>query len=119
MVVIILGRELLVTSLRGIAESGGAAFGAVMSGKIKMVLQSATILVILVYVNYMVPRAPSDLERYSRYFRDFCIWMTILTTLSSGLLYVRRAMSLYRASLRAEAAPQGQLRELIDGTVGF
>src|SRR6187431_1039618 len=42
MVVIILSRELLVTILRGVAESGGANFGAAMSGKVKMVLQSVT-----------------------------------------------------------------------------
>ena len=45
-------RELLVTSLRGMSESGGQSFGAAFSGKLKMVFQSVTILVILVYVNY-------------------------------------------------------------------
>ena len=52
MVVLILARELLVTGLRGDSESGGQAFGAQFSGKLKMVFQSVTILVILVYVNY-------------------------------------------------------------------
>ncbi|MDB5328769.1 MAG: pgsA, partial [Phycisphaerales bacterium] len=42
MTVIILGRELLVTSLRGLMESTGLSFGADRAGKIKMVLQSTT-----------------------------------------------------------------------------
>lgn len=40
MVVLILGRELLVTSLRGVAESQGKAFGANAVGKLKMLCQS-------------------------------------------------------------------------------
>src|SRR6185436_19060249 len=53
MVVILLGRELLITTLRGMGESAGQNFGAAMAGKVKMALQSITILVILVYVNYL------------------------------------------------------------------
>jgi len=96
-VVILLARELLVTSLRGSSESSGQAFGAAFSGKLKMVFQSVTILVILVYVNYLDPRN-DNLQQYGRYFRDFCIWATVIITVLSGLLYVRRAVTLYRAS---------------------
>src|SRR5688572_33060033 len=39
MVIILLARELLVTSLRGLAESAGQNFGAAFSGKLKMVFQ--------------------------------------------------------------------------------
>lgn len=94
MVVLILSRELLVTSLRGLAESGGAAFGAVMSGKIKMVLQSATILVILVYVNYF-ERRRNDVEEVARHVRDVFIVLTILVTVLSAVGYVRNAMALF------------------------
>jgi CDP-diacylglycerol--glycerol-3-phosphate 3-phosphatidyltransferase len=97
MVVVILARELLVTSLRGLSESGGQAFGAAFSGKLKMVLQSVTILVILVYVNYLPRLNAAGLEGVARVFRDVCIWATIAVTLVSGLLYVRRATALYRA----------------------
>ena len=64
MVVIILARELLVTSLRGMSEGSGQAFGAAFSGKLKMVFQSVTILVILVYVNYLA--AAQRLRRGAR-----------------------------------------------------
>jgi CDP-diacylglycerol--glycerol-3-phosphate 3-phosphatidyltransferase len=95
MVVLILARELLVTSLRGISESGGANFGAAFSGKLKMVFQSVTILIILLYVAFFERRS-DDIERYARIFRDGCIWLTIAITLYSGLGYVRRGISLYQ-----------------------
>lgn len=93
MVVIMLARELLVTSLRGASEDSGQNFGAAFSGKLKMVFQSVTILIILIYVNYY-----NTLQDYiaARYFRDFCIWATVIITLASGLLYIQRGISLYK-----------------------
>lgn len=98
MVVVILARELLVTSLRGMSEGGGHSFGAAFSGKLKMVLQSVTILVILVYVNYLPRLNAYGLETAARVFRDVCIWATIAVTVVSGYVYVKRATSLYRAA---------------------
>src|SRR5438270_13034078 len=51
-VVILLARELLITSIRGASEGSGKSFGAAFSGKLKMAFQSGTVLVILLYVNY-------------------------------------------------------------------
>src|SRR2546423_12576332 len=95
MVVIILARELLVTTLRGSSESSGQNFGAAFSGKVKMVVQSLTILVILVYVNYYDTLKNYD---WAWYFRDLCIWATVLITLISGVMYIQRAISLFRAA---------------------
>ncbi len=47
-VVILLARELLVTAVRGVAESMGVAFPARAAGKAKMILQSVGVPVILV-----------------------------------------------------------------------
>ena len=102
MVVLILARELLVTSLRGISESGGANFAAAFSGKLKMVFQSVTILVILLYVNYFQKRG-GNVETYAHWFRDICIWLTIGITLLSGVSYVRRGVTLYR---KTDAKPE-------------
>ena len=96
MVVILLARELLVTSLRGSAESGGQNFGAQLSGKLKMVVQSVTIFVILVYVNFFNWLTSHRWEQEMRIFRDICIWVTIAITVISGLLYVQRAIAMYR-----------------------
>jgi CDP-diacylglycerol--glycerol-3-phosphate 3-phosphatidyltransferase len=96
MVVVILARELLVTSLRGGSESSGQNFGAAFSGKLKMVLQSTTILVILIYVNYLPEFQASGYEPTVISVRDVFIWGTIAVTVLSGLLYVRRAVALYQ-----------------------
>src|SRR5690348_14225093 len=95
MVVVILARELLVTSFRGLGEGSGQNFGAAFSGKVKMVVQSVTILVVLVYVNYFAVRHGTSAEKYFRWFRDFCVWATVVVTVFSGLAYVRRAMVVY------------------------
>lgn len=51
--VIVLARELLVTAVRGVAESMGIEFGAKTAGKIKMILQSVGIpVILLVTVNF-------------------------------------------------------------------
>ena len=96
MVVLILARELLVTSLRGLSEGRGQNFGAIFAGKLKMGFQSATILVILVYVNFV--------DKFGTYktgvkdFRNFAIWATLLITVLSGLLYVQKAVAMYKTT---------------------
>ena len=93
MVVVILARELLVTSFRGLGEGAGQQFGAAFSGKVKMVVQSVTILVVLVYVNYFAPRRGSTAEHALGFVRDLCVWTTVAVTVLSGLAYVRRALA--------------------------
>jgi CDP-diacylglycerol--glycerol-3-phosphate 3-phosphatidyltransferase len=95
MVVVILARELLVTSLRGSMESTGQAFGAQLSGKLKMGFQSVAIFVILLYVNYR-GRLSGDALQGATIIRDVAIWGTVIITVISGLLYVQRATALYR-----------------------
>jgi CDP-diacylglycerol---glycerol-3-phosphate 3-phosphatidyltransferase len=102
MVVILLARELLITTLRGMTESTGQNFAAVWAGKVKMVLQSITILVILVYVNYhswLHDHRPWD--DVARWTRDGFIWLTGVVTVFSGLSYVRKATALYRSGTPA------------------
>ena len=102
MVVVILARELLVTSLRGLFEGGGQQFGAAFSGKLKMVLQSITILIVLVYVNYFAKDWPGarlrlyPYEWYARMLLNGFIWTTLLVTIASGAIYVQKAIEMYR-----------------------
>jgi len=96
MVVVILARELLVTSLRGENEAEGKNFAAEFSGKLKMVLQSATILAILVYVNYLPQISSLGYEPAVGILRNLFIWATLVVTVGSGLLYIRRAVTLYQ-----------------------
>jgi CDP-diacylglycerol---glycerol-3-phosphate 3-phosphatidyltransferase len=98
MVILLLARELLVTSLRGISEAGGQSFGAVWAGKFKMAFQSGTILVILIYVTFlrdMKEGGYTKLEYATRILRDIGIWGTILITLYSGVTYIRKAAILF------------------------
>ena len=104
MTVIILGRELLVTSLRGLMESTGLSFGADRSGKIKMVLQSTTILVIVAYIYFLGvvsnhwPDSRAGYLHWATLFRDFMIWLTLVVTLWSAWGYLRRSVALMRAT---------------------
>jgi CDP-diacylglycerol--glycerol-3-phosphate 3-phosphatidyltransferase len=104
-VVILLARELLVTTFRGITESSGKNFGAAFSGKLKMVFQSVTILVILVYVNYRQALFERGYLDWATYFRDFCIWATVAITVYSGLLYAHRAIAMYRELRTGDGTP--------------
>lgn len=100
--VIMLARELLVTAIRGAAEAGGHKFGAEMAGKVKMVVQSVTILVILAYVNYLPTFQAYDEHHstrivfYTTLLRDICIWTTVVVTVVSSLGYIRRTVAIYR-----------------------
>ncbi len=105
MVLILLARELLVTSLRGQAESSGVNFGAALSGKLKMVVQSLTILVILAYVNYLDWLTRHDWLEPARIVREVFIYATLLVTVWSGLLYVRRGVALYQQLDPGSAPP--------------
>lgn len=98
MAVLVLARELLVTSLRGVIESTGRSFAATGSGKAKMVLQSVTIPVVLAVL------AVSDAPPGSawRWAIDVLVWLTVIVTVLSGLPYGVRAW----ASLR-ESEPVG------------
>lgn len=103
MVVLILARELLVTTFRGLSESAGKDFGAKFSGKLKMTLQSITILVILAFVNFR-PWLQQHLWEYAAsVVRDVFIYATLLVTLYSGLSYLKRAVDMFR-----EASTDGE-----------
>lgn len=82
MVVVILGRELLVTSLRGVTEASGKAFGANFHGKAKMFLQSFTIVWILVSLAH--PQIAWLLVQG----RPFVVYLMVVGTLLSGVSYV-------------------------------
>ena len=95
MVVVILARELLVTSIRGVIEGMGIAFGAEQIGKWKMALQCVAIPVaIAVAVNERLLAEPSV-----RLGRDVIVWATILVTVVSCLPYLARAGAILRAPL--------------------
>ncbi len=82
MATVVVGRELLVTSLRGMVEGSGGDFSAKQLGKWKMVLQCAAIVSAMIQLNLTV--VP--------YWLAWTTWLLILSslalTLVSGLQYV-------------------------------
>jgi phosphatidylglycerophosphate synthase len=101
-VVILLARELLVTSLRGISEAGGQSFGAVWAGKFKMGFQSGTVLAILTFVAFYKWLSVHHYLHYAEVVRDVGIWGTVVITLYSGIAYVQKAIALHLAGLQTK-----------------
>ena len=94
MVVVVLARELLVTSIRGVAERSGIDFRAKALGKWKMVLQSVVVPVVLVIVA-IDPHLNPQLD-WLAWLRDGLVWATVIVTLISGWPYIRGAGVLMR-----------------------
>jgi CDP-diacylglycerol--glycerol-3-phosphate 3-phosphatidyltransferase len=91
MVVMVVSREFIITSLRSFLENKGANFGAEWLGKIKMVLQCAALFAIFLYL------AQDDRENYFYLLvRDICIWAMLISTALSGLQYLWKAFALLR-----------------------
>jgi CDP-diacylglycerol--glycerol-3-phosphate 3-phosphatidyltransferase len=89
MAVVILGRELLITSLRGLVEGEGGDFSAIWAGKWKMVAQSVAVPLILVVLAWgrWQPGDPG------RLIIDITAWATVVITVLSAIPYIRRAIA--------------------------
>ncbi|MBX3405183.1 MAG: CDP-diacylglycerol--glycerol-3-phosphate 3-phosphatidyltransferase [Phycisphaeraceae bacterium] len=100
MVVVVLGRELLVTSIRAAFEGAGVSFGASLSGKLKMVLQSVCVPAVLVLIALADPgESPhhvAEPARLGRVLIDTIVWATMAATVWSGLPYIWRAWKVVR-----------------------
>ncbi|MFO0872587.1 MAG: CDP-alcohol phosphatidyltransferase family protein [Phycisphaerales bacterium] len=96
MVVVILARELLVTSLRGVLESKGVDFSADRAGKWKMLLQSICVPTCLfVACNLFALESTGWVV-----FRDIVVWLTVGVTVWSVVPYVVRARVLLQQAER-------------------
>ena len=95
MAVIVVGRELLVTALRSFLEGEGADFSAVMSGKLKMVLQCAAVAISMFALSYGTRSRPEWLAMAL----PISVWSAIVLTVYSGVEYVRRAIQLANGQL--------------------
>ena len=93
MVVVIVGRELLVTALRSFIEDRGSDFSAKMSGKLKMVLQCVAAGVCLFYLSYDAPQT-ENAAQWCWWLLVASIWSALILTVYSGLVYIRAAVRL-------------------------
>ena len=89
MVAVVVGRELIITSVRELMERKGVAFGADWPGKLKMVLQCAAICLALVAEEARPKEALWGISTglWSQ-MRDLSMWAMVLATLASGLHYL-------------------------------
>ncbi len=85
MVVVIVGREFLVTTIRAVLESRGVAFPADWSGKLKMYVQSVTIPFCILCATH------EGLSSGWTESRDVLVWMTVAATILSATPYSIRA----------------------------
>jgi len=83
MATLVVARELLVTSLRGMVEGKGGDFSAKQLGKWKMVLQCAAVIASLLYL-----RSQPAVPDWLRWSLPICLWGSILLTIVSGAQYV-------------------------------
>ena len=89
MVVVILGRELLVTSIRSVMEESGMDFSAQTSGKIKMIVQACVIPFILILLGITEINPGS----WGRILIDSAAYITMIVTVISGLPYLRKGFA--------------------------
>lgn len=101
MVVLILARELLITSLRGLVEGEGGDFSAIWAGKWKMIAQSIAIPLILL----VLAMAPSQPGTPGRSAIDLTVWTTVAITVLSAIPYIHRAMALQPEPTASEPRP--------------
>jgi CDP-diacylglycerol--glycerol-3-phosphate 3-phosphatidyltransferase len=91
MSVVVVGRELLVTALRSYLEGEGADFSAVMSGKLKMLLQCIAAGLAL-FALWYGPDRPDWLH----WAVIVAVWAAVILTLYSGVAYIQRAIAILR-----------------------
>lgn len=90
MVIIVISREMFVSGLRGFLEREGKDFSATLAGKVKMVLQSVAVTASLLSLS---PRVSSA---WFSSLRDVLLWLAVIATVWSGLIYVVRATKMLK-----------------------
>ncbi len=95
MVVVIVGRELLVTGLRGFSESAGQSFGASLHGKMKMWVQSIAAPAILLIVAHEDAWAS---PLWAAWAKTFLVWLTVVVTALSTIQYLMRSRRILEES---------------------
>lgn len=93
MVTVVVAREMIITGLRSFLENQGASFGADWLGKIKMVLQCATLFGIFIALS--IPSL--EWPEFFAIVRDLLIWAMLIATAASGLQYLWKAALMWKA----------------------
>lgn len=92
MVTVVVGRELLITGIRGIMEAQGVKFGADWFGKLKTILQMAALIAILSVLWLATLSISSQLLAGLRVVQLGLIYAMLFATIGSGVQYVAKAV---------------------------
>lgn len=92
-VIIVIGREMFVSALRGILEKEGKDFSASFAGKAKMLLQCMAVTACLLSLSPRIREA--SFAQDFIFGRDVVLWTAVAATVCSGLIYVFRAYRLF------------------------
>jgi CDP-diacylglycerol---glycerol-3-phosphate 3-phosphatidyltransferase len=93
MVTVVIGRELLITGLRGIMEAQGVKFGADWLGKLKMVLQCAVLIATLAALWIRGAfKLSGDVVTVLTWVQLSLLYAMLAATILSGLQYVMKAV---------------------------
>lgn len=89
MAVVVMGREMLVTAIRGFIEQQGVDFSAQMAGKLKMVFQCvAAVASLLALRHYQQTGLAAPLPGWLFWTLHISVWLAVISTVYSGLEYV-------------------------------
>lgn len=96
MVTVVVSRELVVTGIRGIVEATGKKFGADWFGKLKMGLQCAVLIGVLLIQWLRTLGGTADLLAVLDPVQLVLLWAMLAATIGSGLQYLVKAAKLLR-----------------------
>ncbi len=92
-VIIVIGREMFVSALRGILEKEGKDFSASFAGKAKMLLQCVAVTACLLSLSPKIREA--SFAKDFIFARDVILWGAVVATVWSGMIYISRAYRLF------------------------
>lgn len=105
--VVVLARELTVSGLRGVAEALGTAYPGSVWGKVKMFVQSLTIVYLLIYAGHLLPLPAGEgagggasPAAWAECLRHGFVWATVVATSVSGIQHLFRSLPLIRGAER-------------------
>ena len=93
MVVVVVGRELAVTGIRGMVEATGKKFGADWFGKLKMILQCAVLIGVLL-IRWLASFEAINVLRFLEPIQLVLLWGMLIATIGSGVQYTVKAARL-------------------------
>lgn len=105
MAVLVVGREILVTALRGFIEQHGGDFSANMPGKLKMVFQCGAVISTLLIIELAM--TDSEVEPWLNYAASAFVWAAIISTVYSGAIYVKASIDIIPTLTKASEESHG------------